>query len=110
VTLAVTNLHGIIGLALLKYSLDSFVLVIFFIPNATSSLVLALEQSVLDTCVCAYNINPTAGSRAGAELSEEHKGKISDALKGNTHSKGHKRSDETKSKMGAPMLVFARAT
>jgi len=99
--LSLRNLHGIIGHALLKYSLDSFVLVVFFVPNATSSLVLALDSRSDDTCVCAYNINPTAGSRAGAELSEEHKAKISAALKGNTHPKGHKRSEETKAKMSA---------
>jgi hypothetical protein len=42
------NAHGIIGQALLKYLLDSFVLIIFFVPNATRSLLLALEQSVLE--------------------------------------------------------------
>lgn len=45
--LSFSKLHGAIGLALLKYALDSFVLVIFFVPNATGSLVLALEQSAL---------------------------------------------------------------
>ena len=97
--LRLSKLHGVIGPALLKYGLDSFVLVIFLIPNATSSLVLALEQSVLDGCVCAYNINPTAGSRAGVEFSEEHKAKISAAQKGNSNCKGYKHTEETKAKM-----------
>ncbi|CAG8659628.1 13766_t:CDS:2, partial [Acaulospora colombiana] len=63
--------------ALLKYGLNSFVLIIFFVPDATSSLVLALEQSILDGCVCAYNILPTAGSSAGARHSDETKAKMS---------------------------------
>ena len=46
-------------------------------PNATKGLVLSLEQSVLDNCVCAYNINPTAGSLAGAKHSDEAKAKMS---------------------------------
>jgi len=91
--LRLSKLHGVIGPALLKYGLDSFVLVIFLIPNATSSLVLALEQSVLDGCVCAYNISPTAGSSAGVKRSEETKAKISDSMKGNTNSKGRELSD-----------------
>jgi len=114
--LILSNLHGIIGKALLKYGLDSFVLVIFLFPNATSSLVLALdrsifdrsnvrrsaiEQSVLDGCVCAYNISPTAGSPAGVKRSEETKAKISDSMKGNTNCKGRELSDETRSKMSA---------
>jgi len=40
---SLNNLHGIIGNALLKYGLDSFVLVLFLFPNATRSLVLALD-------------------------------------------------------------------
>jgi hypothetical protein len=62
VTLAVTNLHGIIGKALLKYGLNSFVLVIFLVPNVTKGLVLSLEQSlrpVVDGCGCAYNAHCT---------------------------------------------------
>jgi len=66
-----TKVHGIIGLALLRYFLDSFVLVIFFVPDASHSLLLALEQSVLDNCVCAYNILPTAGSSVGFNHSDE---------------------------------------
>jgi len=75
-----SNLHGIIGDALRRYGLNGFILIIFLFPNATRSLVLAMEQSVLDGCVCAYNILPTAGSPAGAKRSEEHKAKISCSL------------------------------
>jgi hypothetical protein len=63
-SLAVNSAHGIIGKALRKHGLNGFVLVLFLFPNPTSSLVLALEQSILDSCVCAYNISPTAGSPA----------------------------------------------
>ena len=93
--LSLGHLHGIIGQALIKHGLDAFVLVLFFIPNATSSLLLSLEQAVLDGCVCTYNILPTAGSPAGVKRSEEHKAKTSASLK------GHKHSDETKAKMSA---------
>src|SRR4051812_13389720 len=51
-----SKLHGMIGKALLKYGLNSFVLVLFLFPNATRSSILALEQFVLDNCACAYNI------------------------------------------------------
>lgn len=97
--LSFSKLHGIIGNALLKYSLDSFVLVIFFVPNATSSLVLSLEQSVLDSCVCAYNILPVAGSSAGFKHTDETKAKIGAANKGNTYRKGNRLSEETKAKL-----------
>src|SRR4051794_7113460 len=83
-----SNLHGLIGRAIRKYGLSGFVLIFFLFPNATSSLVLALEQSVLDGCVCAYNILPTAGSPAGVKRSEETKAKISAA---NRRRKGLKR-------------------
>jgi len=101
--LILSNLHGIIGRALLKHGLDSFILVIFFVPNATSSLVLALEQSVLDGSTCAYNILPTAGSRAGSKHSEETKEKMS------AKHKGHKHSEETKDKISASRLNMAKA-
>ena len=105
---ALKNVHGIIGQGLLKYGLDSFVLVIFFVPNATSSLVLALEQSVLDTGICAYNILSTAGSSVGFKHTDEAKEK----MKGREHTdetksrisatkKGHSTSEETKSKISA---------
>ncbi|CAG8751985.1 7168_t:CDS:2, partial [Acaulospora colombiana] len=105
--LALNGIHGTIGKALLKYGLVGFILVIFLVPDA--SLVLALEQSVLDGCICAYNILPTAGSSAGAKHSEETKAKISASVKGNNPSeehkarisaanKGKKHSDERKSK------------
>jgi group I intron endonuclease len=71
------NAHGIIGLALLKHLLDSFVLIIFFVPNATSSLLLSLEQSVLDNCVCAYNTLPIAGSPVGSKHTDKAKAKMS---------------------------------
>lgn len=74
--------HGIIGQALLKYGLVGFILVIFLVPEATGPLVLSLEQSVLDSCVCAYNISPTAGSPAGVKRSEETKSKMSAARRG----------------------------
>jgi group I intron endonuclease len=89
------KLHGIIGDALLKYGLSSFVLVIFLVPDASSALVLSLEQSILDNCVCAYNILPTAGSYSGFKLTDETKAKISASKKGQKH------SDETKMKMSA---------
>lgn len=115
------NLHGMIGNALRKHGLNGFVLVLFLFPNTTRSLVLALEQYVLDNCVCAYNILPTAGSPTGykhsdeakekmkgRKLSDEHKDKISAALQGNTNSKGipspmkgKKLSDEHKAKLSA---------
>jgi len=85
---ALENVHGIIGQALLKYGLVSFVLVIFLIPEATGALVLSLEQSVLDNCVCAYNILPIAGSSAGYKHSDEAKEKMATAKKGNTNRKG----------------------
>jgi group I intron endonuclease len=88
-----TKVHGIIGQALLKYGLDEFVLVLFLFPNATRSLVVALEQSVLDDCTCVYNILPTAGSCAGVTHSDETKEIISDALKGREF------SEESKAKM-----------
>jgi group I intron endonuclease len=69
--LSLGYIHGVIGQALSKYGLDGFILVLFFVPNATSSLVLALEQGVFDDCTCAYNINPTAKSPAGVKRSEE---------------------------------------
>ena len=98
------NAHGIIGQALLKYGLEGFVLVIFLVPDASPDLVLALEQSVLDGCVCVYNISPTAKSPAGVKHSEESKAKISAALKGKRSAlKGRKRSDETKAKISAAM-------
>jgi len=83
--------HGIIGHGLRKYGLNGFVLVLFLFPNATSSLVLALEQSVLDNCTCAYNLSPTAGSPAGVKHSEETKAKR----------KGQKLSEEHKAKISA---------
>ena len=99
-----SNLHGIIGKAFLKYGLDAFVLVIFFVPNATSSLVLALEQSILDGCTCAYNILPTAGSLAGYKHSDEAREKMSAAKKGRDNNcKGRKASKETKAKISASL-------
>jgi len=99
--LCLNKLHGTIGRGLLKYGLVSFVLVIFLVPEATGALVLSLEQSVLDNCVCAYNILPTAGSCAGVKRSEEHKAKISASMKGNSNSKGRNLSDEHKGKISA---------
>jgi len=106
--------HGIIKQALLKYGLNGFVLVLFLFPNATTSLLLALEQYMLDNCVCEYNILPTAGSSTGYKLSDEAKAKISAAKKGNSLSEEHKanlsaagkgksRSEETKAKMSDAM-------
>lgn len=89
------RVHGIIGNALRKYGLDGFVLVLFLVPNATSPLVVALEQSLLDGCTCAYNITPTAGSCAGVKRSDETREKMSAAKKGTTH------SGESKAKMSA---------
>jgi len=40
--------HGIIRNALLKYGLVGLTLILVFVPDATSSLVISLEQSVLD--------------------------------------------------------------
>ena len=93
--LVLKTLHGIIGNALLKYGLVSFILVIVFMRDATKEGVLSLEQAVLDNCVCAYNISPTAGSPAGVTRSDETKEKISTSLKGKSH------SEETRSKMSA---------
>lgn len=70
---------------------------LFLFPSVTGSLVLALEQSILDGCSCAYNILPTAGSPAGVSRSEETKAKMS------ASHKGHKHSDETKAKMSASL-------
>jgi group I intron endonuclease len=89
------QLHGIIGKALLKYGLNSFMLVIFFVPNATREILLCLEQSVLDSCTCVYNILPTAGSLAGFKHSEETKAQISASRMGKSP------SDETKAKISA---------
>jgi len=89
--------HGIIGHGLRKYGLNGFVLVLLLFPNATTSLLLALEQSVLDNCVCAYNISPTAESPAGVKRSEETKAKVSAARKGREH------SEETKDKISAAL-------
>jgi group I intron endonuclease len=66
-------------------------------------LILALEQSVLDGCVCAYNISPTAGSSAGVKHTEQTKVKVSEGLKGNSNRKGCKTSEETKAKLSARM-------
>jgi group I intron endonuclease len=82
------HVHGAIGHALRKYGLAGFVLVIFLVPDV--GLVVALEQSVLDSCTCAYNILPTAGSSAGFKLSEETKEKMSAAKKGKSKSEEHK--------------------
>jgi len=90
--------HGIIGEALRKYGLVGFTLVVFFMPNITSSSVLALEQGVLDNCVCDYNINPTADSRAGVKHSEETRSKMSCSKLGQKH------SEETRSKMSCSKL------
>lgn len=81
------KLHGIIGNALRKYGLNGFILIIVFVRDATKEGVLFLEQSVLDNCVCDYNILPTAGSAAGFKLNEEQRAKVSAGLKGNTNRK-----------------------
>jgi len=65
-------------------------LVILLIPNATSLLLLSLEQFLLDN---AYNITQVAGSCAGVKHSEETRAKVSAAMK------GRKRSEETKAKI-----------
>jgi group I intron endonuclease len=57
------QLHGIIGKALLKYGLNGFNLIIVFVSNPTREMLLSLEQSVLDSCTCVYNILPTARVR-----------------------------------------------
>jgi group I intron endonuclease len=89
------RLHGIIGRALLKYGLVSFILILVFVPNATREMVLSLEQSVLDNYTCVYYILQTAGSLAGFKHTEEAKAKVSAARKGKSH------SDETKAKISA---------
>ena len=91
--LNLSNLHGIIGNAILKYGLVSFILVIVLVPDATAPLVLSLEQSVLDNGICAYNILPTAGSSAGYKHSDEAKEKM----------KGREHSDESKSKISSSL-------
>lgn len=87
--------HGIIGQGLRKYGLNGFILVILLVPEATAPLVLSLEQFVLDSGICAYNILPTAGSSAGAIVSDETKEKMSEAHKGRKH------TEESKEKMSA---------
>ena len=110
--LSLNKLHGIIGKGLRKYGTNGFVILIILFPNATRPSVLALEQSILDSRVCAYNILPTAGSSAGVKHSEETKGKMSAAQKGKNRSeetkekisasrKGKTHSDETKTKISA---------
>ena len=89
-----TNIHGIIGNALRKYGLKGFVLVLLLVSDPC--LVLALEQTVLDSGTCAYNISPTAGSCAGVKHTEEFKAKISER---NRKRKGEKRSEEVKARM-----------
>jgi group I intron endonuclease len=89
------QLHGIIGKALCKYGLNGFMLIIVFVPDATREMVLCLEQSVLDSCVCVYNILPTAKSLAGFKHTEEAKAKVS------VYRKGKNLSDETKAKISA---------
>jgi group I intron endonuclease len=94
--LTLKHLHGVIGKALLKDGLFSFVLVVFLFPNATKEVVLSLEQSVLYGCTCAYNVLPTAGSHAslvayaGAKRSEESKSRLSESRKGIKLSEEHK--------------------
>ena len=97
-----SKLHGIIGNALIKYALGGFILVIFLVPEAAPELVLSLEQAVLDNCVCAYNINPTAGSLLGFKHSDETKAKMSDAKRGEANPQfGEPLSEEHKVKISA---------
>jgi group I intron endonuclease len=69
--------------------MDAVVLIIFFLLHAPFFPSRQLRRSG----------KKSRGSSAGAKHTEETKAKISESLKGNTHCKGHKRSEETKSKM-----------
>ncbi|CAG8765828.1 2903_t:CDS:2, partial [Acaulospora colombiana] len=74
--LSLSNLHGIIGNALIKYGLGAFVLVLFFVPNATSSLVLACPgpSGAGDEAK-----EKMSAARKGMKFSEEHKIRINEA-------------------------------
>lgn len=91
--------HGIIKQALLKYGPGGFFLVILLIPDATTSTLLALEQFVLDSGMCAYNICPVAGSCAGYKHTDEARANMSGAQKGNKNAKGYKQTEEHKAKV-----------
>jgi hypothetical protein len=81
---------SIIRSALLKYSHQSFVLVVVFLNSVNKDQVLALEQNALDTFKPAYNASPLASSPLGFKHSDEAKEKnrqntLARGWKGQTH-------------------------
>jgi group I intron endonuclease len=81
---------SIIRSALLKYSHESFVLIVVFLNSVNRDQVLALEQNALDTFKPAYNASPLASSPLGFKHSDEAKEKnrqntLARGWKGKTH-------------------------
>lgn len=76
-----------------KYGKDAFQLEVIEVCLLDKGILIEREQYYIDTLKPEYNICPVAGTSLGRKLSDEHKRKISEKLK------GHKVSDETKAKI-----------
>jgi group I intron endonuclease len=96
--LYLTKVYGILLKGFKKYGLNSLILVLIAIPDATKDSVLELEQYVLDTFQPEYNIQLCANSSAGRIMSEESKAKLA------AFRTGLKHSEETKAPISASLI------
>jgi hypothetical protein len=96
--LYLTKVYGILLKGIKKYGLNSLILVLIAIPDATKDSVLELEQYVLDTFQPEYNIQLCANSSAGRIMSEESKAKLA------AFRTGLKHSEETKAPISASLI------